>query len=251
MKTDADHSHTAPETVVWEGVLRPGQILHVPRGWWHNVRGTGDVSLHLTFGFTRATGIDWVSWLIDRLYADDLFRQDLPRFGSFEDQAAHHKALAERVAELAGQADTREFLADRDRQFPSRHRFSLPWPVDLGALSEQTTVEFTPLLPTSVVADGAGVALETGGKRYRFAGVAGPVLQRLVSLRQTTVGELRETATRTWFGTCWTYWRSRIWCCCAEPDLSTSDLRVPAGVGMLPLWAPMRGFAGIVARSSR
>lgn len=35
MKTDTDHNHTAPEPVAWEGVLKAGQILHVPRGWWH------------------------------------------------------------------------------------------------------------------------------------------------------------------------------------------------------------------------
>jgi len=189
MKTDADHSHTAPEKAIWEGVLKPGQILHVPRGWWHNVRGTGDVSLHLTFGFTRATGIDWASWLIEQLYAEDLFRQDVPRFGS---AGAHQQRLAARIAELAATASTEAFLAERDRHFPQRHRFSLPWPVEFESTGGATTVEFTPLLtPSLAQADGV-VSLETSGKRYRFAAAAGPVLEALLESRVTTVAALRE-----------------------------------------------------------
>ncbi len=191
MKTDTDHGHTAPESVMWEGVLKPGQILHVPRGWWHNVRGTGDVSLHLTFGFTRATGIDWVNWLIEQLYADDAFRQDLPRFGSATEQQAHQKRLAERVASLASSADLTEFFASRDGHFPQRHRFSLPWPVEFGMLTPQTRIEFTPLLAPTVTRDDAAVALETGGKRYRFAAAAGPVLDALIAGPSTTVDDLQ------------------------------------------------------------
>lgn len=189
MKTDADHSHTAPAKAIWEGVLKPGQIMHVPRGWWHNVRGTGDVSLHLTFGFTRATGIDWAQWLIDKLYAEDLFRQDLPRFGSV---AEHHRAMAARLASIAESASVDEFLADRDRHFPQRHRFSLPWPVRYEAAGADTTVEFTPLFTPTLRREGGVLTLETAGKRYRFAAQAGPVLDVLMESRVCTLGALRE-----------------------------------------------------------
>jgi cupin superfamily protein len=61
MRLDANPDHTCPDATVWEGVLEAGHALHVPRGWWHTVCGTGEVSLHLTFGFTRTTGIDWAT----------------------------------------------------------------------------------------------------------------------------------------------------------------------------------------------
>lgn len=189
MKTDADHSHTAPEKAIWEGVLKPGQIMHVPRGWWHNVRGTGDVSLHLTFGFTRATGIDWTQWLIEKLYAEDVFRQDVPRFGS---SSEHHRELVERLASIAETASVEAFLTDRDRHFPQRHRFSLPWPVRYEAAATDATVEFAPLLAPALHRDGGVVTLETGGKRYRLAAAAAPVLEMLIDSRVTTVGALRE-----------------------------------------------------------
>jgi ribosomal protein L16 Arg81 hydroxylase len=70
MAEEADRSHTCPESVVWDGVLSPGQILHVPRGWWHTVRGVGGWSMHLTFGVTRATGMSWMRWFLDQLIDD-------------------------------------------------------------------------------------------------------------------------------------------------------------------------------------
>ncbi len=35
--------------LVWQGVLRPGEWLRVPRGWGHRVSGNRDMSIHFTF----------------------------------------------------------------------------------------------------------------------------------------------------------------------------------------------------------
>lgn len=32
----------------WEGVLRPGDVMHLPRGWGHQVVGTDEFSVHMT-----------------------------------------------------------------------------------------------------------------------------------------------------------------------------------------------------------
>ncbi len=54
--------------------------MHIPRGWWHQATRTGQgsgFSLHATFGLTRRTGIDWLTWIADQARADELFRHDL------------------------------------------------------------------------------------------------------------------------------------------------------------------------------
>ncbi|MGB8202921.1 MAG: cupin domain-containing protein [Pseudonocardiaceae bacterium] len=66
--------------LVWSGTMRPGDVLHIPRGWWHQATRTsqGDgCSLHATFGLTRRTGVDWLAWVADQARADELFRRDL------------------------------------------------------------------------------------------------------------------------------------------------------------------------------
>ncbi len=192
MRTDVDHSHSCPDQVVWAGELQPGQILHVPRGWWHTVRGTGGASLHLTFGFTRATGIDWVRWLTERLYAEDLFRQDLPRFSSPAEREEHRVQLAQRVSELATAAGIDEFLLGRDERFPRRRRFNLPWPVEFTRPDPAATVEFVPVLTPTIARNGQSLTVKTAGKSYTFASVAAPVIEALARKPTTSVAELQE-----------------------------------------------------------
>ncbi|TDQ45877.1 JmjC domain-containing protein [Actinorugispora endophytica] len=194
MKADTDHTHRAPDTTVWEGVLRPGQVLHVPRGWWHTVTGNGDVSMHLTFGFTRATGIDWAHSLLGRLQDVEFARTDLPRFASAEERRKHRHELVRHLVDLAEQHGLDSFLAERDERFPRRQSFALPWAVDGSAPGPDTTVEFTPILPPALVRDGTKIALAVSGRRYTFPCAAEPLLAALSEARVLTVAELAERA---------------------------------------------------------
>ncbi|MBB6121156.1 JmjC domain-containing protein [Nocardiopsis algeriensis] len=199
MKNDVDHTHTPPRDaegelqVLWEGVLRPGQVIHVPRGWWHTVTGTGEVSMHLTFGFTRATGVDWAEALVRRLFDEEVFRRDLPRFADPDVRGKHRRELAARLAELAEELDLEDFLAERDARFPRRTSFSLPWPVQ-GDPGPDALVEFVPILaPPLSRADGK-VSVTVAGRRYRFPEAVAPVLEVLAEHRRLTLADLAERA---------------------------------------------------------
>lgn len=194
MKEDTDHAHRPPEGTVWEGVVHPGEVLHVPRGWWHTVTGTGGVSMHLTFGFTRATGVDWARWLVERLHDVEFARTDLPRFAAPEERRKHQHALLRHLVDLAEQHGIDDFLADRDARFPRRQSFSLPWAVDGATPGPDTVVEFTPILPAALRQEEQKVALTVAGRRYAFPQTARPLLEALVEARTLTVAELAERA---------------------------------------------------------
>jgi len=51
----------APGEPVKELVMRPGDLLYLPRGWVHNARATSTTSIHLTLGISPST---WESLLI-------------------------------------------------------------------------------------------------------------------------------------------------------------------------------------------
>jgi hypothetical protein len=196
MKNDTDHAHTPPRNadgglhLVWEGVLRPGQVLHVPRGWWHTVTGTGEMSMHLTFGFTRATGIDWAESLVRDLFEEEVFRRDLPRFADPDTRRKHRHELVSRLVEAAERADLDDFLAGCDGRFPRRTSFSLPWPVEDAVPSAGSRVEFVPILPPPMTREDGKVALTVAGKRYRLPEVTAPVLEAIAEYREATVAEL-------------------------------------------------------------
>ncbi|MFF2465286.1 cupin domain-containing protein [Streptomyces mirabilis] len=79
MYKDTDEPEPPPEKPVAELVLRPGDMLYLPRGWWHSVAASeGEHSLHLTFGVQTTTGAQLLSWLADDLRRHDVLREDLP-----------------------------------------------------------------------------------------------------------------------------------------------------------------------------
>lgn len=108
---DTDPDNTCPEAVVWSGVLHPGDVLYLPRGWFHGVRGTGGTSIHLSYGFQRRTGLAYLGWLIRFAKHTAAFREDIPRSGGPEELERHGKVLAESLAQLAREHPLDAFLS--------------------------------------------------------------------------------------------------------------------------------------------
>jgi hypothetical protein len=65
---DAPELDIASPTMVVE--LHPGDVLYVPRGWGHQVCTTGDVSVHITFGFHKPTQHDLVTLAVQNVLAE-------------------------------------------------------------------------------------------------------------------------------------------------------------------------------------
>lgn len=69
MFRDAVPHFDPPTEVVWNGTLQAGEVMHIPRGFWHQAtrqdKGNG-YSLHLTFSFPKRTGVDYLMWLADQ-----------------------------------------------------------------------------------------------------------------------------------------------------------------------------------------
>jgi hypothetical protein len=83
----------APDAPAERIVLEPGDVLYLPRGYWHAAVGLGGPTMHLTIGLTRKAGADFLRWLADELLAEEVARADLP----FE---AGEAAVGARIAEL-------------------------------------------------------------------------------------------------------------------------------------------------------
>ena len=101
MRHDVVDNGTAPEEPLWSGRLTAGDVLFIPRGWWHDARGDPakrQASIHLTCHVRPRTGTDLLAWLNKRLMEHELYRQELPLLAGEERWVAH----VEGVAWLAG-----------------------------------------------------------------------------------------------------------------------------------------------------
>lgn len=194
---------------LWEETLEDGDLLYIPRGWWHVALPLNEPTLHLTVGIHNRNGLDLLKWLEERLREQSAaFRRDLPRFASVAERQEHVTHLrAELLAEW-GEDVLERFFADSDARAQARPSMSLPWSVTPEGLppSDEARVRLTAprrLELESHAAEeqeqGAEGIVEFAclGKRWRFARPALAVLVPLNTGRVYSVSQLCEAARGT------------------------------------------------------
>lgn len=65
MQQTKDIKLSEPEDVYMDVILEAGDILYIPRGWWHNPLPIGEETFHLAVGTFAPTGFDYVQWLLN------------------------------------------------------------------------------------------------------------------------------------------------------------------------------------------
>lgn len=84
---------------VWEGMLEDGDMLYIPRGWWHVAFPVGEPSLHLTFATEPPLGTHLLAWLVGKLRLHDVVRADVPRLNDAKGQMEYLNALRPLLSE--------------------------------------------------------------------------------------------------------------------------------------------------------
>jgi ribosomal protein L16 Arg81 hydroxylase len=126
---DSEPESNVPRPPFWEGVLEAGDVLYIPRGWWHDAASVGVPTLHLTFGVQKDTGMDFLNWILGKLREEEKVRQDLPRFALPAARKRHTETIARKVAACLRRHSMDEFFEERETFAPQRADFSLPWSV--------------------------------------------------------------------------------------------------------------------------
>jgi hypothetical protein len=116
-----------PTEPVWDHILEEGDLLYVPRGWWHVAVPLGEPTLHLAVGIINRKGLDFLSWLQEEMTSRASFRQDLPRFAAPAEQAEHMKRLRDELFAAWDEHALQRFFFHHDARAARRPRFSLPW----------------------------------------------------------------------------------------------------------------------------
>jgi bifunctional lysine-specific demethylase and histidyl-hydroxylase MINA len=59
--------------------MKPGDLLYLPRGWYHDALADEGPAVHIAFGVTYPIGLDVLSMLFEHMVAEPRFRANLPR----------------------------------------------------------------------------------------------------------------------------------------------------------------------------
>ncbi len=149
-----EHHEQAKGKLLMDVKMEPGDLLYLPRGQYHDALADEGGAVHIAFGVTYPIGVDVMSYLFDKVIADDAFRANLPRPG---DQGALNEklgGLAQVLSSiLADPATAKDITAMQQHFAYPRHEY------DMAALLE-------PAADPSYRVHGKHIRLVEQGGRY-------------------------------------------------------------------------------------
>ena len=182
---------------LWEAMLEDGDLLYIPRGWWHVALPVAEPTLHLTVGIHNRTGVDLARWLTESLREHETFRQDLPRLASHQERRAHGERLREELFKAWDASLMERYLEEYDRKAMPRAHVGLPWSATREILpgGDDARVRFLAPRPLDINVENGRVEFSCLKKRWRFTADAALVLKPLAAHRRAlSVSELIDAA---------------------------------------------------------
>jgi hypothetical protein len=197
LKNDIAPDNEPPQKLAWEGMLEDGDVLYLPRGWWHEASGVGELTLHLTFGIHQRTGVSLMHWLADQLRASEAFRAPLRRFAPERERRAQLNELRSRLLASFDDGLIERYHSMHDGRARSRGWANLPWsaiPAEAPPPSTLVRLDAPRRLEISR-ADGS-IEFEANGRAWKLGSATEPLL-KLLEQGPATIAALSDSAAGT------------------------------------------------------
>lgn len=170
-----------------EVTLKPGDLLYIPKGTYHDALASDGESLHLSFGLTEATGLDYLRWVLGSL--DDLaeFREALP---AYDDRKAHDRHIGDLVQTLHRALQNPTLAAQfREEQRSRAHRLQSPVQMPPGPVTRQYRVRTA---AASLTRSSGQVTVETDAGVIQRSGQQGTILRWIMERDSFLAAEMAE-----------------------------------------------------------
>lgn len=106
-----EEKYKCPTEPAMEEILTEGDVLYIPRGWWHNVVPLGEPTVHLAVGTFPPYAVDYAKWIFRQLPEIVEARRALDC--SKEEAHTTIDAMANEIAKrLRSPENFRQFLED-------------------------------------------------------------------------------------------------------------------------------------------
>ena len=180
---------------VWEGVMKEGDAIYIPRGWWHVVHPLNEPSLHLTVSLTPPKGIDLLGWAVSKLRSEAQVRADLPALQGEAAQAAQMKMLRGLLDEVLNDRAMTDFLSQWDANIGHTPHIRLPGsPYEqFSDISDDSLVRLATLNRLPLTPFGESFEFKAVNKLWTVPRALIPALSQLHNARAVRVAELSAT----------------------------------------------------------
>ncbi len=108
--------------------MKPGDVLYIPKGKYHAAVASSDFSLHLTYGIEPPRALHFIESIVDALYLDADFRQEMPHYDNAEAYDRLIDQLADKLHERMTSEAAKHQIRDDHRKLSLQNvaRFHLP-----------------------------------------------------------------------------------------------------------------------------
>ncbi|MDC5008228.1 cupin domain-containing protein [Acinetobacter baumannii] len=139
---DFENEFPCPDKPYMDIILEEGDILYMPRGWWHNPSPLGEPTVHLAIGTFPAFAIDYAAWIFKKLPEVYSARVALEKFEDDSDDL--HKLANFIHASLVNKENYQEFMEDffMNQRMESRFNLETLGDENTSKISSQKYVAF-------------------------------------------------------------------------------------------------------------
>jgi ribosomal protein L16 Arg81 hydroxylase len=195
LRTDPVDPPKPQSEPIWSGVLADGDMIYLPRGWWHMAHPMAEPSLHLTVTIVPPNGVNFLKWLIDDLQSQALIRSNIPLPGPA--QESYFKELRQMLAESLDKQAPLRFLRAQTGHRNIQSSLQLPASVyrQLAPLTANSYIRLSGSRKLAWLGEGTAEAdsFMAGGTLWSCPKSIKLALESLSSETSSNVGELRNT----------------------------------------------------------
>jgi ribosomal protein L16 Arg81 hydroxylase len=193
-RDDVETAVRPSESPTWTGTISSGDVLYIPRGWWHEVTPREVPSLHLGIAFDLPAGSDFLHWLADRLKREAFVRRNLPFRREQTEQRNFLATLRDIVSGYLTEETLEDYCRHLDDTCVERLYMGLPHSVAKAASPLPRDLRVCLRAPRRIdisVDDARGVlSFDYRGRPFEFPAILLPAISRLNQSAAHTVGDL-------------------------------------------------------------
>ena len=117
-KQELNDKTEKPGKIIDQVLLKPGDLLYLPRGQFHDALASKNGAMHIAFGITYLKPIDIFQYYYNQLIINDFFRSDIRQINSTDDIKNIHAEITSQLNKIFNNEKLYEHSLNYFKQWP-------------------------------------------------------------------------------------------------------------------------------------